>query len=203
MVHIILELTTEIPNIQSDIILRMKSNNPNIRKPKSTRKKKDKRTDEEIVQELVFRLNMRKLIREKNWKKNQYKRNRPRKTSFQLLTENLTVEKDKDKNVKGYKYKSTFPKIRIKKRRIVKEVKVGSEYKIKYETVYLSKRHQYSHEDRVKRKEQINQQKNIINGNNVYKSTNKRMSTFERYSQSYSYDRLLEETLRREKKKNK
>lgn len=196
------ELTTEVPKGTSNIILRMKLSKPNIKKPKSTRKKKDTRTDEEIVEELVFRLKMRKLIREKNWKKNQYKRNRPRKTSFQLLTENLTVEKGKDKKVMGYKYKSTFPKIRIKKRRVVREVKVGSEYKIKYDTEYLSKRHQSTYEQRLR----IQHQNSIVNSkidNNRNLISKKRISTFDRYIISEVYKRSGEETIRKMKYKNK
>jgi len=202
LVHIIIELTTEIPNIKSHIILRMKSNKPIIKKPKSNRKKKDKRTDEEIVEELVFRLKMRKLIREKNWKKNQYKRNKPRKTSFQLLIENLKVEKDKDNNINVYSYKSSFPKIRIKKKRVSDEVKVGSGYKIIYKVKYSSKRHQLIHEQKLERQ----QQNSIViseTDNNGNLKNKKRKSTFNRYIISDVYDRSKEETQRKMKKKNK
>jgi len=180
----------------------MNSSKPNIKKPKSTRKKKDKRTDEEIVEELTFRLKMRKLIREKNWKKNQYKKNRPRKTSFQLLVENLKVEKDRENNVNVYRYKSSFPKIRIKKRRVTKEIKVGSGFKIKYEVKYLSKRHQLIYEQKLKREQQISVLKSMTdkNDNQIVK---RKKSTFDRYINSEVYKRSGEETLRRMRKKNK
>ena len=180
----------------------MKSNKTIIKKPKSTRKKKDKRTDEEIVEELVFRLKMRKLIREKNWKKNQYKRKKPRKTSFQLLIENLKVEKDRDNNINVYRYKSSFPKIRIKKKRVTKELKVGSGYKIKYEVKYLSKRHQLIYEQKLVRQQQNSSVISETDNNGNLKN-NKRKSTFNRYIISDIYDKSKEETQRKMKKKNK
>jgi hypothetical protein len=180
----------------------MKSSKPIIKKSKSTRKKKDKRTDKEIVEELVYQLKMRKLIREKNWKKNQYKRKKPRKTSFQLLIENLKVEKDKDNNTNVYSYKSSFPKIRIKKKRVSHVEKVGSGYKIFYKVKYSSKRHQLIHEQKLERQQQ-NSIVNFETDNNGNLKNKKRISTFNRYIISDVYDRSKEETQRKMKKKNK
>jgi hypothetical protein len=172
----------------------MKSKTKNNFGSNVSRKTNKKRTDEEIVEELVFRLKMRKQIREKDWKKNQYKKKRNKKTPFQLLVDNMKEIKSNGRVV-GYEYKSTYPKIRIRKKRKVIEEKVGSSYKIRYEDVFVSKRHQYVYEQKKeeKKKREDEKKERIENGKTIPQDLKKRLSSFDKLLQSKVYKNSFNE----------
>ena len=173
----------------------MKSKTRNNNSSKVSGKRTNKRTDEEIVEDLVFRLKMRKRVREKDWKKNQYKKKKNKKTSFELLVDSLK-EIESNGRIIGYGYKSIYPKIRIRKKRVVDDVKVGLGDRIYYMDVFVSKRHRiiYEQKKEEKRKREEDRKERLENGKSNPQDTKKRLSSIDKLLQSKVYKNSLMNT---------